>query len=128
MKKSILEQEITFKDRLNYFLFNFNQETAKILMICGWVIFFLTIILNSFLKFEKYVFYIPISLFIVSHILTKKYFEATISFLLTSTLFFLWFEYGSTASFIGALVSIPILICVYVIRSIIKKKKRKKGV
>ena len=128
MKKTILEQEITFKDRLNYFLFNFNDKMAVMLRRLGWIVFFFTIILSSFIKFDKYVLYIPISMFIVSYILTKKYFEATTSFLLSSTLLFLWFEYGSTASFIGALVSIPILICVYVIRSIIKKRKEKKGV
>lgn len=128
MSKTILDEKPTFQDKLNYFLFNFNERTAKILKTSGWVVFFATIILSSFIKFDKYVFYIPISMFIVSYILTKKYFEATTSFLLSSTLLFLWFEYGYTASFIGALVSIPILICVYVIRSQIKKRKEKKGV
>lgn len=95
------------------------SKNATPIVWIAWIL----IILFAFLKANRNLYYIPIALIILSHILKKKYFEAIVSGITTTILFFIWFEYGIKWSAIASLIMLPILFLIYFIRVKIKRKR-----
>jgi len=106
----------------------FWSKMPKYLVIGGWITIFSFSFINSFVVINRNLFYVPIAMFITSNVLRKKYFEAFTSLMLSSVLFYVWFEYGKWAVFWTSLISIPIMIVIYVLRNLyVKRKKRKEN-